>query len=45
MGDHPTQIPCTTQRSGQGHGGDGQMHRELQGTRILKSSSATLHRQ
>lgn len=31
---------------GKGHGKDGQMHRELQGTRILRSSRATTpHRQ
>lgn len=31
--------------SGQDHREDGQMHRELQGTRILRSSGATPHRQ
>lgn len=31
--------------SGQGHREDGQIHRELQGTRILRSSRATPHRQ
>lgn len=31
--------------SGHSHREDGQMHRELQGTRILRSSRATPHRQ
>lgn len=43
--DCPTQTPCTHAELLPGPQGGGQIHRELQGTKILRGSKTTPHRQ